>query len=271
MTDRTTTRLIAALLCTGLTACSPEPAEESRSVVLGFDELSWQALNPLRGDKSPQAATLWGDRNGLAPTGFLVRFVDGFSSPPHIHNVSYRAVVIDGLIHNDDPAADKQWMSPGSFWTQPAGGNHITAARGERNIAFVEIDAGPYLVRPSAEATTNEEQPLNIDASNLVWLKTSSGLADIAYLWGEFEASAANGSFIRVAAGDAISVHTTASVFHAVVIEGQPDYGSDAPRTLAPGSYFGSEARASHRIASSATEQTVVYIHTDAPYRIVAR
>lgn len=90
MTDRTTTRLIATLLCTGLTARSPEPAEESRSVVLGFDELSWQALNPLRGDKSPQAATLWGDRNGLAPTGFLVRFVDGFSSPPHIHNVSYR-------------------------------------------------------------------------------------------------------------------------------------------------------------------------------------
>ena len=60
--------------------------------------------------------------------------MDGFSSPPHIHNVTYRAMVIKGLVHNDDPEAENMWMPPGSFWTQPAGEAHITSAKGEENI-----------------------------------------------------------------------------------------------------------------------------------------
>ncbi len=35
-------------------------------------EVKWEQLNPARGDKSPKAGTLWGDRNGTGPTGFLV-------------------------------------------------------------------------------------------------------------------------------------------------------------------------------------------------------
>lgn len=54
-------------------------------------------------------------------SGSLVTFVDGFQSPPHIHNITYRAVVIRGRIHNDDPEAARLWMEPGSYWTQPAG------------------------------------------------------------------------------------------------------------------------------------------------------
>ena len=108
----------------------PEPTNQ---VVLS-SEINWEKLNPARGDKSPQAGTVWGDRKGEVPTGFLAKFVDGFSSPPHIHNVTYRAMVIKGLIHNDDPKAEKMWMPPGSFWTQPAGEAHITAAQGEESI-----------------------------------------------------------------------------------------------------------------------------------------
>lgn len=36
-------------------------------------------------------------------------------------------------------------MPLGSFWTQPSGEVHITAAKGEENIAYVEIDSGPDL------------------------------------------------------------------------------------------------------------------------------
>ncbi len=40
-------------------------------------------------------------------------------------------------------------MGPGSFWTQPAGQTHITAAgEGGKATAFLEIMEGPYLVRP---------------------------------------------------------------------------------------------------------------------------
>lgn len=132
-------------------------------------EVEWQKLNPARGDKSPQAGTLWGDRNGSEATGFLAKFVDGFSSPPHIHNVSYRAIVIEGFIHNDDPEAANMWMPATSYWTQPAGEAHITSAKGTTNIALVEIDKAPYLVKPASLSFDNGERPYNIHASNIIW------------------------------------------------------------------------------------------------------
>lgn len=102
--------------------------------------VEWGPLNPARGDASPRAGTFWGDRTGSGPSGFRVVFADGLSSPSHIHNVSYRGVVISGLIHNDDPDADEMWLPRGSFWTQPAGEAHVTAAAGSRNVAHIEIE-----------------------------------------------------------------------------------------------------------------------------------
>ena len=167
-----------------------ENIEIPTNKVILSSEIVFEKLNPARGDQSPQAGTVWGDRNGTEATGFLARFVDGFSSPPHIHNVTYRAVVIKGLIHNDDADAKKMWMQPGSFWTQPVGEAHITAAKGKENIALVEIDSGPYLVHPTEEAFDNDEKPINIDASNVVWLKSdrtkwidNESDAEISFLW----------------------------------------------------------------------------------------
>lgn len=120
-----------------------KPAAEPTSQVVLTSEVKWSPLNPARGDQSPRAGTLWGDRTGSGASGFLVEFVDGFSSPPHIHNVTYRGVVISGLIHNDDPNAKKMWLPTGSFWMQPAGEAHITAAKGSKNLAYIEIEKGP--------------------------------------------------------------------------------------------------------------------------------
>lgn len=161
--------------------CSQSPKNSSDLRVLSFSSLKWEQLNPARGKKSPQAATLWGNRKGTKPTGFLVKFVNGFSSPPHIHNVSYRAIVIDGLIHNDDPKAANMWMPKGSYWTQPAGEAHITSAKGKSNVAFVEIDQGPYLVRPTKKAFDNNERPYNIHTSNVLWDKL--GPIEFTSLW----------------------------------------------------------------------------------------
>ncbi|PWJ58144.1 uncharacterized protein DUF4437, partial [Dyadobacter jejuensis] len=101
-----------------------ENKNPTNKVVLS-SEIVWEKLNPARGEQSPQAGTIWGDRKGEIATGFLAKFTDGFSSPPHIHNVTYRAVVIKGMIHNDDPKAENMWMKTGSFWTQPVGESHI--------------------------------------------------------------------------------------------------------------------------------------------------
>lgn len=258
-----------------------EQTQSTNKVVLASD-IQWEKLNPARGDKSPQAGTIWGDRNGSLPTGFLVKFVDGFSSPPHIHNVTYRGMVIEGLVHNDDEAAEKMWMPAGSFWTQPAGASHITAAKGDVNIAYIEIDSGPYLVKPEKEAFDTRERPVNIDKSNLVWLdasetiligkregKESSNGPAISFLWGEHEPNKLRGTLIKIPAGFEGEIASEGSVFHAVVIEGKLTYHLPAKKDaygLEAGSYFSSEGNSNHFISSK--KETTIYVRSNEKYTV---
>ncbi len=140
-----------------------KPAVMPTSKVVLKSEVKWENLNPARGDKSPKAGTLWGDRNESGPTGFLIKPTDGFKSPPHIHNVSYRGVIISGLIHNDDPKAENMWMPEGSFWTQPKGKVHVTAAKGSNTtLAYIEIEEGPIL-------SFLQRRRLRVEKTRLTW------------------------------------------------------------------------------------------------------
>ena len=264
---------LTAIGLTTLIAVHSPNAGASQEVVL-TSEVEWEQLNPARGDKSPQAATLWGDRKGTVPTGFLAKFVDGFSSPPHIHNATYRAVVISGSIHNDDPEAVAMWMPAGSFWTQPKGEVHITAAKGATNVALVEIDRGPYLVLPTEEAFDSGERPINVDASNIVWvdppgMPASANGPKVAYLWGNLQDGQSNGTFVRLPAGFTGKIHSYGSTFRAVVVKGQPQYLGDDVKTLEPGSYFGSKGETVHRLSSKQGGESTIYVRTDGMYEVV--
>ncbi|ELS02829.1 hypothetical protein Xen7305DRAFT_00025470 [Xenococcus sp. PCC 7305] len=246
----------------------------------------WSPLNPARGDASPKASPLWGDRTGPGASGFLVKFEKGFSSPPHIHNVTYRGVVISGLIHNDDPNAKDMWMPVGSFWTQPAGEAHITAAEGKTNVAYIEIEDGPYLVLPQEEAFDNGERPINLEASNLVWLDasnitwidlpgttTSDDKPKIAFLWGKPQDGELNGTLLKLPAGFTVKIHSHDSIFRAVVIQGQPQYqvlGKTKIKTLKPGSYFGSKRESVHQVSSEAEEESTIYVRTKGKFDIIS-
>ncbi|HAA13725.1 MAG TPA: hypothetical protein DCE41_19335 [Cytophagales bacterium] len=246
-------------------------------VVLSSD-IVWEKLNPARGDKSPQAGTVWGDRKGTVATGFLAKFVDGFSSPPHIHNVTYRAVVIKGLVHNDDSQASTMWMPPGSFWTQPIGEAHITSARGTENIAYVEIDRGPYLVKPTEEAFDNGERPINVDASNVVWLDHSrtswvsaeSG-AELSFLWDSKKEDGLKGVFVKLPVGFRGKMRSDGQVFHAIVIQGSVSYQlpQEAQEImLDPTSYFGSEGQSLHTLESAENQPVILYIRTNGQIKV---
>lgn len=250
----------------------------SNEVILS-SEIVWERLNPARGDQSPQAGTIWGDRKGTVATEFLAKFVDGFSSPPHIHNVTYRAVVIKGLVHNDDPKAKHMWMKPGSFWTQPAGGSHITSANGEENIALVEINKVPYLVKPIDEAFDNGERPINLDASNIVWLDNkqtnwvdSKSKAEISFLLESQEIGWFKSLFVKLPKGYNGEIETNGTVLHAVVIEGELNYTmpqNQEQKNLDAGSYFGSSDRALHRITSNSKKEVVLYIRTNGIIKVI--
>jgi quercetin dioxygenase-like cupin family protein len=261
------------------------PKAASTAEVVLTSEIEWGPLNPARGDQSPRAGKLWGDRTGSGPSGFLVQFVDGFSSPPHIHNVTYRGVVISGLVHNDDPGAEDMWLPAGSFWTQPAGEVHITSADANSNVAYIEIEEGPYLVLPSKEAFDNGERPINVDKSNLIWLDASNiawldqaGMppsADgpkIAFLWGTPQQDQLNGTFVKLPDGFTGKIDSHGSTFRAVVIQGQPSHhlsNETDVKTLKPGSYFGSEGETVHQVSCETGEECIIYVRTEGKFDVV--
>ncbi|OEK05537.1 hypothetical protein BFP71_10185 [Roseivirga misakiensis] len=250
--------------------------ENPTNKVLLSSEFEWEQLNPARGDQSPQAGTIWGDRNGTVPTGFLAKFVDGFSSPPHIHNVTYRAVVIKGFVHNDDPKAENMWMPIGSFWTQPVGEAHITSTKGEEVIAYVEIDNGPYLVKPIEEAFDSGERPVNIHASNVVWLnyeKTNwidpDTKVQISFLWEGRDKL--KGLFIKLPKGFSGEIKSDGDIFHAIVVSGQLKYNmreTEESKLLDAGSYFKSAGDAIHTVQNTLEHEVLIYLRTNGEIRI---
>lgn len=243
--------------------------------VVSVSEVKWEKLNPARGDKSPKAADLWGNRKKKGATGFLVQFVDGFSSPPHIHNVTYRAVVLSGLVHNDDPAAKAHWMPPGSFWTQPKGEAHITSARGTKNIAYVEIDRGPYLVMPTKKAFDSGQRPINMDRRNVVWLtpagiKRSKNSAKVAYLWGDPEGDQPSGRFVRLPSGFAGAIQSTKGTLRAVLIQGTVAYQQGKKsKSLSAGSYFSSQGAAKHSLSCKPKARCLLYLRAIGQVKVI--
>ncbi|WP_299554468.1 DUF4437 domain-containing protein [Seonamhaeicola sp.] len=248
----------------------PDSIHNSSVKIVLASEVDWTYLNPKRKDKAPMAGTLWGDRTASGPTGFLLKPKDSFSSPPHIHNVSYRGLVISGLIHNDDPNAENMWMPSGSFWTQPKGHVHITSAKGVNTMAYIEIEEGPYLVLPKEDAFDSGERPVNQDKSNMVWLDASEiswsevNGSQMAFLWKEHQL---HGTLLKLPEGFKGHLYTKASTFGAVVIKGQPKYAGEETTILETGSFFSSKGEVLHRISTK--NETILYIRTSDKYKVI--
>lgn len=272
--------LIAFALVIGFYANAQTPTTESiKSIneVVTADNVEWGWLNPLRGDKSPAAGKLWGDRTKNEPAGFLVKFNKGFSSPPHIHNITYRGVVIKGLLHNDDEQAEKQWLSAGSYWQQPAGEAHITAADDNENMAFLDIQEGPYLVKPTSEAFDNGERPVNVDKTNIFWLNakdiewiSNKSKVQTAFLWGSHKDNQLRATLLKLPAGFKGKIKNLSQNFRAVVISGgishQFSKKEDKKKLNAP-SYFGAEENGTSII--SAEKETVLYIRSNGKCKVI--
>lgn len=266
------------------TAPKPRGSRSSLETVLA-SEVEWAPLNPARGADGPQAADLWGDRQSPGPTGFLVRFVDGFESPPHIHNVSYRGVVISGQVHNDDPNANPMWMPPVSFWTQPQGAVHITAAQGDGNLAYIEIENGPYLVKPLADAFSSGEEPVNVAPINLVWLNASNTSwiqqekkpstregPEIAFLWGTPRDNGFYGTFLKVPPVMAVRVVARGTSFRGVVVQGCLEHPTQAwgkNRTLGPASLVSSTGHTQHELVCATPIPCVLYVRSNGPFTAI--
>lgn len=271
-TNRNTLTVASLLLSTCFLLV---PGAHAQDKVIAAKDVEWGYLNPARGDKSPGAADLWGDRKKDTATGMLVRFNKGFESPPHIHNITYRGIVIEGEMHNDDPSAAKMWMPTGSFWAQPAGENHTTAANDKTNLIYLEIDEGPYLVKPSKEHFDNGERPVNLHINNMVWLQKSD-LVNIAaegvsatYLWGD--TNSVYGTLVKLPSGFEGSITSSGDEFKAVVIKGSLNYKQDSNAealALDAGSYIESSTPATHEVRNVSDADAIVYVRSSSKYQV---
>lgn len=175
-------------------------------------------------------------------------------------------------------------MPQGSFWTQPKGQVHITAAKEEAPMAYIEIEKGPYLVLPTKEAFLSQLRPVNVDKSNLVWLDASdvtwvdqSGIpaaADspqIAFLWGDTKDGQLRGTMVKLPEGFQGEIKSQGTDFRAIVIKGQALYEMNTTdiKTLEQGSYFGSTGEpAVHRISLNMKRETILYIRSNGKYEV---
>jgi hypothetical protein len=239
-----------------------------------YKDIEFIPLNPARGDKAPQAGAIYGNIREKVATGYIGKFKDGFSSPPHIHNITYRAIVINGELHNADENAPEMWMPVGSFWTQPLGQPHITAAQGENAMAYIEIDSGPYLVWSVDRTFESTEIPINIHASNAIYLNAKESRlidensdAEISFLWAK--PNGEDGYLLKLPQGFKWKIHSKGSVFYGIIIKGNVAYtmpNSEDVHHLDRGSHFKSTAEAIHEISTN--EETLVYIRSNGEFEV---
>ena len=279
--QKTTSLFVLSILTLSLSSCATTQMQpQGTNKVVLSEDVKFDQLNPARGDKSPAAGTLWGNREEETATGFLLKTTDGFKSPAHIHNVSYRGIVINGLFHNDDPKAVEMWMPAGSFWTQPAGESHITAAKGVNALAYIEIDNGPFLVMPEDEAFDNGQRPVNVDSTNIVWQNAADLVFNntqgdklrgvkVSYLWGETSQLGLRGNMLKLPAGFNGTLSSQAADLKAVVIKGDISYNDKSEvKLLKPGSLFSSKGLYSHKITCSSDTDCIVYLKADDDFKI---
>lgn len=173
-------------------------------------------------------------------------------------------------------------MPGGSFWTQPKGEVHITAAQGSNTLAYIEIEEGPYLVLPEEEHFDSGERPLNVDHSNVVWVEaddltwventTANKETKVAFLWGKPAAKELNGTFLSIPPGFKGKIVTEDSPFRAVVIKGNTNYHepkTEASTPLAPGSFFSSEKQSYHTISNTTETECIIYIRSLGSYKVI--
>ncbi len=120
----------------------------------------------------------------------------------------------------------------------------------------------------------NGERPINVDASNMVWLnsKTANWIApesnaELGFLW---EDSDSKGLFVKLPKTFNGTIEADGTVLHSVVIQGLLKYTlpqDQETKTLDVGSYFGATSEAIHTM-SSVDHEVILYIRTNGSIKI---
>ena len=130
--------------------------------------------------------------------------------------------------------------------------------------------AGLYDVLPVENASNNEAKATSIHASNVVWVEpdgmpTLANGPKVAVLWGNLNDDQPSGTLVKLPAGFIGMMRGHGSTFHAVAVEGRPEYqepGKNDVTDLEPGSYFSSKGESMHQVSCEEEGDCILYVRS---------
>ena len=143
-------------------------------------------------------------------------------------------------------------------------------------MAFLDIQEGPYLVKPTSEAFDNGERPINVDKTNLVWLNANNiqwvdkkSNVQTAFLWGNHQENQLRATLLKIPAGFKGSIKNLSKNFRAVVISGKIThqfFKKGDKNVLESGSYFSAKENTTTKITTDT--ETVIYIRSNGGFKV---
>lgn len=144
-----TARNIAPAFALGAALAVADPGIAEEPVIVLHDDIVWSPM----GASGMEMTVLTGDPATAAPYSFMIRAPQGTKIPPHSHDDIWRhSTVVSGTLlwafgDTWDEAAMVE-LTPGSFWTEPAGANHYGWAR-DGDVLAVGTAMGPTGTTPA--------------------------------------------------------------------------------------------------------------------------
>jgi hypothetical protein len=147
-------------------------------------------------------------------------------------------------------------------------------------FVFVAIAACNSLLIASdstAPKSAAEQSSRVVLTSEVKWTYLNPARGDKApmagTLWGTPQDGQLNGTLVKLPAGFTGKIHSHASTFRAVVIQGQPLYqmpGETDVKALVPDSYFSSKGERVHQISSKVGADNIIYVRTDGKFNVIS-
>ncbi len=102
------------------------------------------AFSPVFPDQPDGAAWSFMFGSEKTPSAFFIRVPPGFTSPKHRHTSAYFGVVLEGLVKNGPDVELAPELPAGSYWSQKAGEEHVTACLAKTPCLSFIVYEGPF-------------------------------------------------------------------------------------------------------------------------------
>ena len=230
------------------------------------EEIAWAPFDP----KKPEGIHVYPIKGNPQKGAFtaLVKLPPGMKIPLHTHTHAYSAVTVtEGFASGKNEGA-VQVLSKHTSWTQPAGNSHVNQCQSESSCIFAINFKGAVDMKPAKEEVAGEGEKRAYPGDAIPWVPFAKAPEKVKMH--VFHGDMKTGPFdalIWFAAGMQTNIHTHASSFAGVVLQGEHHRGEspEALKVLKPGSAWHEAAGAAHMEKCAGPEDCVFMVSFNGP------